>query len=75
MSRKGFNEEDKFKHLEKSSLSAPITILDIIPFKTTIDQPFRYLKIYAKNIGNNPPDHPSAGGITWIFADEIMVTN
>lgn len=47
---------------------------NIIPFKATIDQPFRYLKIYAKNIGNNPPDHPSAGGNTWIFADEIMVT-
>ncbi len=46
----------------------------IVPFGAKIGQPFRYLKVTAKNIGKNPPDHPSPGGNTWIFADEILVS-
>ena len=33
----------------------------------------RYLKIWAKNIGRCPADHPGAGGKAWLFVDEIVV--
>lgn len=33
----------------------------------------RYIKVFAKNIGVCPPDHPGAGGKAWIFVDEIGV--
>ncbi len=37
------------------------------------DAKARYIKIFAKNIGVCPPNHPGAGGKAWIFVDEIVV--
>lgn len=33
----------------------------------------RYIKLFAKNIGVCPSNHPGAGGKAWIFVDEIVV--
>ncbi|MBK6832344.1 MAG: GH92 family glycosyl hydrolase [Flavobacteriales bacterium] len=33
----------------------------------------RYLKIIAKNAGPCPEWHPSKGGSTWIFSDEVLI--
>lgn len=33
----------------------------------------RYLKITVENLGKNPPFHPTPGGKSWIFVDEIFV--
>ena len=37
------------------------------------DAKARFIKVFAKNIGVCPPDHPGAGGKAWIFVDEIAV--
>lgn len=36
-------------------------------------QNIRYIKVFAKNYGQLPAWHESAGGNAWIFIDEIMV--
>ena len=33
----------------------------------------RYVRVLAKNIGTLPAWHPGAGGLAWIFADEIQI--
>ncbi len=37
------------------------------------DESFRYLRLYAKNIGVCPDWHPNAGEKCWVFADEIIL--
>ena len=37
------------------------------------DAKARFIKVFAKNIGVCPPNHPGAGGKAWIFVDEIVV--
>ena len=39
----------------------------------SIGKQARYLKIMAKSLGPCPPWHPSAGGASWIFLDEISI--
>jgi type 1 glutamine amidotransferase/HEAT repeat protein len=33
----------------------------------------RYVRVVAKNIGTLPAWHPGAGGLAWLFADEIQI--
>jgi HEAT repeat protein len=33
----------------------------------------RYVRVVAKNIGTLPSWHPGAGGLAWLFADEIQI--
>nr|WP_255749804.1 family 20 glycosylhydrolase [Pontibacter liquoris] len=36
-------------------------------------QQARYIRITAKNLGQNPKGHPGEGKAAWLFADEIIV--
>ena len=36
--------------------------------------PTRFIRVTAKNIGRCPPWHRGAGGMAWLFADEISIT-
>ncbi len=43
-------------------------------FRANVDESrARYIKVFAKNIGLCPANHPGAGGKAWIFVDEIVV--
>jgi hexosaminidase len=33
----------------------------------------RFVRVFAKNIGLCPADHPGKGGKAWLFVDEISV--
>lgn len=33
----------------------------------------RYIKVYARNMGACPADHPGRGGKAWLFVDEISI--
>ena len=46
----------------------------IIPYSfTTGSIEAQYLKVYAKNMGVNPPWHKTAGDKSWLLIDEIIV--
>ena len=33
----------------------------------------RYIRVVARNIMECPDYHPGAGGLSWIFSDEIII--
>ena len=33
----------------------------------------RYIRVKARNIMECPDYHPGAGGLSWIFSDEIVI--
>ncbi len=45
----------------------------IIEYSTLVDADIRFVKVFAKNFGLLPEDHPGAGNKAWLFADEIIV--
>ncbi len=42
-------------------------------FSTTLSASARYVKVKAKNYGICPDWHLGAGGVTWLFADELII--
>jgi hypothetical protein len=41
--------------------------------ETELDQPVRFVRIHAKNIGVCPAWHPGKGDKAWLFVDEIVL--
>lgn len=42
-------------------------------FSVKVTQKTRYIKVKAKNYGICPDWHLGAGGVTWLFADEVII--
>jgi len=43
-------------------------------FSTALsEETARYIRVFAKNVGTLPDWHPGAGGLAWLFADEIQI--
>ena len=42
-------------------------------FSAKVTQQARYVKVKAKNYGICPDWHLGAGGVTWLFADEVII--
>lgn len=47
----------------------------LVDYNTTVmkGKKARYISIKANNVGLCPPEHPGAGGMAWLFVDEIIV--
>ena len=69
------------QHFSESVALSHQVASDDYDSKTTLDirwqlpapQVVRYIKITARNRGENPLLHPGAGGQSWIFCDEVYV--
>lgn len=69
------------QHFSESVALSHQVASDDYDSKTTLDirwqlpapQVVRYIKITARNRGENPLWHPGAGGQSWIFCDEVYV--
>ncbi|NER12465.1 hypothetical protein GWK08_03355 [Leptobacterium flavescens] len=73
----GSADGKNFKTENNSTLEIPSESRDAYLYKHSIklkgDEPIRYLRIYAANLGECPEWHPGKGNPSWIFVDEIEV--
>ncbi|HCK21191.1 MAG TPA: hypothetical protein DHW15_03235, partial [Bacteroidetes bacterium] len=67
-----FSEPAALSHQVSSDDYDSKTTLDI-RWQLPAPQVVRYIKITARNRGENPLWHPGAGGQSWIFCDEVYV--
>lgn len=70
--------EDGENFTEIETIANEIPLMQEGKFKHTFkidsqDLKARYVKVYAKNVGKLPKEHPAAGSDAWIFIDEIII--
>ncbi|HIG32578.1 MAG TPA: beta-N-acetylhexosaminidase [Flavobacteriales bacterium] len=70
--------EDGKHFTEIETIANEIPLMQEGKFKHTFkidsqDLKARYVKVYAKNVGKLPKEHPAAGSDAWIFVDEIII--
>lgn len=70
--------EDGINFYEFKKIDNNISLMKEGKFKhkftlNNVKERLRYIKVFAKNVGKLPDQHPATGSDAWIFIDEIII--